>query len=352
MKEGALKEEEEAGAVQFAPARRKAVRVSPSALVRAGFLEEAPGWPRLIEPGAEGVELAGWARANREAVGRELAAHGAVLFRGFGVESAQGFEQFIEATSGGALEYGERSSPRTQVAGNVYTSTDYPPEQSIFLHNEQSYNSTFPLKIYFCCLQPARQGGATPIADTRRVFKAIEPKLRERFVERKYMYVRNFGDGFGLAWQTAFQTSSRAAVEQYCRAHDIEFEWKEGDRLRTRQVRPVVARHPGTGDAAWFNHATFFHVSTLEPRLRDRLLEEFAEEDLPNNTYYGDGSPIEPSVMQALRHAYVEAKVSFPWQKGDILALDNVLTAHGRDPFVGPRSVVAGMADPFSWSDI
>lgn len=36
--------------------------------------------------------------------------------------------------------------------------------------------------------------------------------------------------------------------------------------------------------------------------------------------------------------------VLFKWQRGDILVLDNVLTAHGRRPFVGPREILLAMA--------
>jgi alpha-ketoglutarate-dependent taurine dioxygenase len=331
--------------------RRGAVRLSSESLVRASYLREGQRLPLVVEPGAGGIDLAAWAADRREWVVAELHKHGALLFRGFGVDSPARFEQFIAATSTGPLEYHERTSPRSRVSGNVYTSTDYPPEHPIFLHNEQSYNVTFLRKIYFCCLRPADEGGETPLADTRRVFERIAPGTRRRFLEQGYTYVRNFGDGLGLPWQTAFQTTSRAAVERYCRDHDIEFEWKGGDRLRTRQTRPAAARHHATGEPAWFNHATFFHVSTLPPPVRDMLLEGFAEEDLPNNTYYGDGSPIEPEVLEELRAAYLAEKVVFPWRKGDVLLVDNVLASHGREPYRGPRRVVAGMADPFSWED-
>jgi hypothetical protein len=63
------------------------------------------------------------------------------------------------------------------------------------------------------------------------------------------------------------------------------------------------------------------------------------------NTYYGDGSPIEPKVLDQLRAAYNAETVSFPWQKGDLLMLDNMLVAHGRSPFVGPRQILVGMAE-------
>jgi alpha-ketoglutarate-dependent taurine dioxygenase len=176
--------------------------------------------------------------------------------------------------------------------------------------------------------------------------------VRQRFIEKQYMYTRNFGDGFGLSWQTAFQTSDRRAVEDYCRRNDIKAEWKEDGRLRTQQVRRAVARHPRTGEQAWFNHLTFFHFSTLGPTVREALLTMFREEDLPNNTYYGDGSPIEPEVLDELRAAYLQETVSFPWQKGDILMLDNMLASHGREPYSGARKVLVGMAEPFSWEHI
>ena len=130
------------------------------------------------------------------------------------------------------------------------------------------------------------------------------------------MYVRNFGDGFGLPWQTVFQTTNPAEVETFCRSHGIEFEWKKGNRLRTRQVRQAVAIHPKTGDIVWFNHAAFFHISTLEPNISEALLAEFLEEDLPHNTYYGDGSPIEPAVLDEIRTAYQQETVIFPCLRG------------------------------------
>jgi alpha-ketoglutarate-dependent taurine dioxygenase len=232
------------------------------------------------------------------------------------------------------------------VSGKIYTSTEYPADQSIFLHNENSYQATFPLKIFFRCVTPAPEGGETPIADCRRIFRRIEPAVRERFIEKKWMYVRNFGHGFGLPWQTVFQTEDRGEVEAYCRSKGIEVEWRDGNRLRTRAVRPAVTHHPRTGEPVWFNHATFFHITTLEASLRDALLAEFKEEDLPTNTYYGDGSPIEADVLEQLRGLYREETVCFAWRQNDILMLDNLFSAHGRKPYAGPRKVLVGMAEP------
>jgi alpha-ketoglutarate-dependent taurine dioxygenase len=327
--------------------RRRAVAVTTESLVRFGALPIGD-LPLLVEPAVPGVDLMAWAAANRPLIEEKLQKHGGILFRGFGLQGPEDLDAFIRACSGESLEYRERSSPRTAVKGNIYTSTDYPPSYPIFLHNENSYQSEWPLRIFFFCRTAPPTGGETPIADVRKVLARIDPEIRERFAQRNWMYVRNFGDGFGLSWDTVFQTTDPAEVEEHCRHKGIEAEWKEGGRLRTRAIRPALAKHPRTGEPVWFNHATFFHVSTLEAAVREPLLEEFGEQDLPANTYYGDGTPIEPEVMDHLREAYRQETVSFPWEKGDLLMLDNMLVAHGRAPFSGPREILVGMAEPVS----
>ncbi|HEY0404147.1 MAG TPA: TauD/TfdA family dioxygenase [Pyrinomonadaceae bacterium] len=325
--------------------QRKPVRISEETLITAAPLQPGASLPLAIKAALAELDLIAWATNNREMIESNLARHGGILFRGFKVKD---FERFATTISDRMLEYRERSSPRSQVSRNTYTSTDYPPDQSIFLHNENSYQQTWPLKIFFYCETPASRGGETPIADCRKVYEFIHPDIRNRFAERGWMYVRNFSNVLGLTWQTVFQTDERSAVEAYCLAHGIETEWLDNDRLRIRARRRAIARHPHTHELVWFNHAAFFHVSTLERAVREMLLLEFREEDLPANTYYGDGKPIEADVIAALRDAYHRATVTFPWQRGDILLLDNMLVAHGRAPFAGPRRVLVAMAEPHS----
>jgi len=302
--------------------------------------------PLVLSPTLPEVSLGEWITSHSEMVEEKLLAHGGILFRGFQVRTPEAFRDIVATASGELLEYTYRSTPRTEVKGHVYTSTEYPADQSIPMHNEMSYTSSWPLKIWFCCLTSARTGGETPIADSRAIYQRLDPALRRRFAEKKVMYVRNYGEGIDLPWQTVFQTEERATVEKSCREKGIDFEWLGEDRLRTRQVAQAVAVHPTTGDKLWFNQAHLFHVTSLPREVLEPLLQVTAEEDLPRNTYYGDGSPIESSALEEIRGVFEEGSQVFPWQEGDVLMLDNMLTAHGRKPFEGARKVVVAMVHP------
>ena len=333
-------------------AKRKAISVDPEKLVTYRTFGESQILPLVIEPALRDLSAVQWIKENRDSVEALLDVHGAILFRGFKLSTPTQFEEFVKATGGNPMPYTERSSPRHEVGNGIYTSTDYPPTHSIFPHNEHSYRKTFPLRIFFFCEIAAAEGGETPIVDVRRVLARISPAVRQKFMEKGWLYSRTFGDRFGLTWQNAFQTDDPAVVESYCRRNKIEWEWRPGGFLSTRQVRPAFAKHPRTGETLWFNHATFFHVSTLPEDVRKVLVAKFDERDLPNNTYYGDGSPIEPEVLEELRSAYEQESKRFLWQAGDLLMVDNMLTAHARAPFSGPRRVLVAMTTPITREDI
>ncbi len=327
-------------------ARRSLLTPDGGALDAERLLPECGDLPLVLTPAVPEVDLLDWASIQRAAIQQKLLRHGGLLFRGFQPDTPERFERLVETISGPLLTYTERSSPRSHVAGRIYTSTDYPPDQEIFLHNENSYQNNWPLRIGFYCATPPEEGGETPIADVRRVLRRIAPDTRQRFIERRILYVRNFRPGLGLPWHTVFQTTDRATVDEYCALAGIDTEWTHDDRLVTRQVREAVALHPVTGDMLWFNHATFFHASTLDPIVRHELGAEFGEDQLPFNTYYGDGGAIEPAALEELRRAYREEAVMFRWQRGDILLLDNMLVAHGRRPYTGNRRILVAMAAP------
>jgi alpha-ketoglutarate-dependent taurine dioxygenase len=325
--------------------RRKPVSVTQDALVGTSRLDDTGAGPLVVTPGAGRVRLAEWAASSSAWIEDKLREGGAVLFRGFSVGELDEVEAFMRALAPELLSYTYRSTPRTQVKGSVYTSTEYPADQVIPMHNEMSYTRSWPMKIAFYCVQAAPVGGETPIADSRRVLARLDPALREKFERLGVMYVRNYTRRLDLPWQEVFQTDSRAEVEAFCASTGMSYEWLGEDHLRTWQVCQATAVHPRTGEALWFNQVHLFHVTSLPPELRDALLASYPEDELPRNTYYGDGTPIEPETLAAIRAAWEAESYRFPWQDGDVLLLDNMLFAHGRGTFQGPRKVVVVMAE-------
>ncbi|MGE5325132.1 MAG: TauD/TfdA family dioxygenase, partial [Actinomycetota bacterium] len=333
---------------KFVASRYGQIDLSKEELAKLGDLEPGQKLPMLVQPTMEDVDLTEWAKSNLELIEQQLRERGGILFRGFFVHSADDFARFSTSLYSRTMKYQERSTPRTLVGKDVYTSTEYPPEQSIAMHNEFSYGTTWPMKIWFFCEIAPQQGGQTPIANSSEVYRRLDPEIVESFTSKKVMYVRNYGSGIDLPWQTVFQTENRAEVEAYCRSAPIEWQWLEGDRLKTWQVREAVARHPETGEMLWFNQAHLFHLSNLAADLQQSLLETFGEENLPRHAWYGDGTPIEKEYLQEIRRVYAEVAMEFNWQHGDVLLLDNMLVAHGRRPFSGARRILVAMAEPHS----
>jgi alpha-ketoglutarate-dependent taurine dioxygenase len=300
---------------------------------------------RVISPPRESsvAPVTAWMSAGVE---QALATQGAVLFRGFPVGGASDFQRFIQQLTPSLLDYDFGSTPRSRLHDRIYTSTEYPAHQSIPLHNEQSYTTEWPLKLWFHCERPAEQGGSTPLADSGEVLRLIPARIRERFVAKRVMYLRNYGTGLDVPWQQVFGTGDRAAVERYCRNGGIACEWNAEGELRTRQVCQAVAAHPRTGELVWFNQAHLFHISSLPPAARQALTAAFADDELPRHALYGDGSPIEESVLDEIRSVYRRLTVEFSWQRGDVLLVDNMKVAHGRTPYQGARKVLVAMAEP------
>ena len=322
----------------------KTVTLPLESLVSAGYLSSAQTLPLVVTPAVDDIDPVEWAETERGFIERNLLRHGAILFRGFKVEGAGEFERFASAIYP-ELFAGYGDLPRERVGGKVYGSTPYPNDRAILFHNESSHLHSWPLKIWFYCLTPPQQGGETPVVDCRSLYREMDPALRQKFHDKGLMYVRNFGDGLDVSWRDFFNTSDRASVEEFCRRAGILCEWKAGEALRTKKLCPAVARHPKTGELVFFNQLQAHHVSCLDPTAKQVLLSQFGEEGLPRNVYYGDGERIPDSVVSELKQLYERHAQSFTWREGDILMVDNMLVAHGRRPFVGPRKIVVAMGE-------
>jgi len=303
--------------------------------------------PLLIRPKQNNVNLAEWTRDNLDYLNELLFKNGAVLFRDFDLKTDEDFGNYMGALPFELIPYFEGSTPREEVAPRIYTSTMFPSEETIALHNEYSSSTKFPMKVWFFCSEEPIERGETPIASARRILARIDPEVREKFKRLGWMLIRNYGDGLGLPWRRAFQISEKAELEKHCRECLIELQWKSDDRLRTRQVRSAVLTHPYTGDEVWFNHMSFWHAANLPASVRDAMVKAVGFDGLPFHTYFGDGTPIPDEVAHHIRDAYLAEKIKFKWQNGDLMIIDNMLASHGREPFTCARKIRVAMAEPY-----
>jgi len=324
--------------------RRKAVDLSQFNPIKESQMEADQLLPLVMEPATDQVDLADWARSNRDYIAQKLHKHGGVLFRRFNLRTPQDFERVAAGIYNAIYsEYGDL--PRESAGGNIYTSTPYPEDKRILYHNESSHMNRWPTRISFFCVIAAKEGGCSPVVDCRKVYQQLDLAVRQKFEDKGLMYVRNFSEGLDVSWQHFFQTNDRAVVEEACAKQGFACEWVGADQLRVKQRCRAVLRHPVTGEMSFFNQVQLHHVHCLDPDVRDSLLSIYKREDLPRHVYYGDGCEISDTEMDHVGEIYEKNAVRFTWREGDLVSLDNMLAAHARDSYVGPRKIVVALGD-------
>ena len=270
---------------------------------------------------------------------------GSVLLRGLAIVSPERFHAIVGGFGDPLTSYRGGNTPRTTVTDGVFTSTEYPAEYEISLHNELSYAGTWPERLYFACLVAAETGGATPVCDGRALLADLDADVRARFTDRGVVYRQHLHGGYGLgkSWQQTFETEDRAEVEAFLTGVGIAHEWVD-DGLRTTQPRPGVRTHPVTGETVWFNQADQWHPSNLPEEEREALLALVEDEaELPHSVTFGDGSPLTEDDLAQVRAAAKRNELAFRWEPGDLLIVDNMLALHGRHPYAGPRRILVSM---------
>jgi len=293
-------------------------------------------------------DLIAYAQEHERELRDGLHRHGALLFRGFTVDDAATFQQIIEVFAPRLRNYQGGDSPRARVTDKVYTSTAYPASLPIPLHNEMSYSREYPSLIAFYCEQPPKAHGETPLADCRELLHSLSADLLERFEIKKLRYIQNLPDGAGLgkSWQATFETDDPAQVEAVLDRRGAEWQWRRqrGGALRVVELVEPIVTHPHTGEDVFFSQAHLWHVSSLDPQTRKALTRLVAEDDLYHHCTFGDGSPLGDRDLLEIRRALDAATVSVPWRRHDVLLVDNLLVAHGRNAFAGERRILVAMA--------
>jgi alpha-ketoglutarate-dependent taurine dioxygenase len=309
-----------------------------------------PGKPPILRAEATG-DAPSWAAEHRDALRAVVAEQGSVVVRGLGLRDAAEIGAVFQRLALGLMTEKEAFASRRTYSEGVYSSSTWPPNQPMCMHHELSYTLEFPGLMLFACLSAPTDGGATAVADSPTVLDALPIELIERFEREGWLLTRSYNDEIGASFAESFGTEDRGAVESYCRANAIEFEWQPDGGLRTRQRRSAVVRHPVTGRSCWFNQIAFLNEWTINPEVREYLVDVYGADGLPFNTRFGNGDPIGDDIVQLLNQVYEANTAREPWQAGDLMLVDNVRTAHSREPYEGPREVLVAMADAVRLAD-
>lgn len=329
---------------------------------KTSFLSENK-LPLVVEPAGTAPSFETFLKQideNLPFLKEQLLKYGAILFRGFPIDNSEAFAKAVEALKTGELvSYIGGGSPRTKVSKkNVYTSTDAPPEIQIHLHNELSYAENFPTHIFFYCDIAPQEGGETFIGDARKILNSVSPSLKEKLETRGLKYVSRYYYKNALIdfvnkfkrghkkWTQVFEADTKQEVEEKCKANNIGYKWNQNDWLEISRLRPATMVHPITQDKVWFNQV---HLFDYNPRflgwaryLAMRLFY-FRKYMVVDEAYYADGEKIPRKDIYEILDALDKNSIYYPWQKGDMIVLDNILTMHGRAPFKGPRRILTAM---------
>src|SRR5688572_5335079 len=323
-------------------------------MIKTGFVDPERSVPFLIEYASsngrpESSRLISWYQDNQQFVEQKLLEHGAILFRGFDINTPAAFARLTRSIAPGLLDCLDDNGPRTKITSGIYTSTEYPAEYQLSMHSEYAYTHKFPSRLFFCCIVEPGKGGETPLADNRQILKKLEPSVVEEFRTKRVKYLRNLhgASGFGLSWQATFQTTDRAVVERYCSERLIDYHWKGDGGLRLENTFESVVTHSRTGEEVWFNQAPQFHPSDYPSHIYQTLINSYRgkENELPQTSFFGDNSPIDIRALKHIRETMFGEATVFPWLQGDVVMLDNVLVCHGRMPFSGQRKILLAMTD-------
>ena len=298
---------------------------------------------RCMTPGAGLDEVTAWAASRRGELIDKASRHGAVLFRGFGLATAQDFDRFIAAFELENFPYKESLSNAVRVnrTERVFTANEAPPNVTIFLHHEMAQTPIYPSRLFFFCEQAAATGGATPVCRSDVLWERLSAQRPDfaRDCQNKGLKYNNVmpdendaASGMGRSWRSTLRADDRAAAER--RLKEIGYSWKwldDGSLRATTPVLPAV-RRLSNGRTSFFNQLIAAANGWRDTR-----------NDPSKAITFGDDTPLDREAVAVAVKLGEELSFDVPWENGDAILVDNYVTMHGRRTFTGTRKVLASL---------
>lgn len=296
-------------------------------------------FPLVLTPADAPTELA----AGCAEILRHLSTHGAILFRGFGLTSAQDFDAFVADFGLGNFPYDESLSNavRRNRTSRIFTANEAPRDVEIFLHHEMAQTPRFPSHLFFFSEQSAESGGATPLCRSDVLLEKLEqamPAFMARCRERGACYtltmpaVADQASGQGRSWRQTLGVESREAAEDRLASLQYQWRWLPDDNVSVTTPPLPLVRQTQAGREVFFNQLIAAYCGWQDQR-----------NDSKRSVTYGDGSAFDEADLKAAVEIAYGSVFDLTWQTGDVALIDNYLVMHGRRPFAGHRSVLASL---------
>ncbi|MDZ4686870.1 MAG: TauD/TfdA family dioxygenase [Planctomycetaceae bacterium] len=284
-----------------------------------------------------------WLHEQRATLLQRASDHGAVLFRGFPVVIAEDFDRFIAAFDLPNFRYEDSLSNAVRVnkTERVFTANEAPPSVTIYLHHEMAQTPVYPSRLFFFCEQPSETGGATPLCRSDVLWSRLAERCPEfaQNCETKGLKYTNVmpaandpASGMGRSWQSTLRAETRDDAERRLSQLQYSWEWQPDGCLRaTTPVLPAM-RKLSDGRVTFFNQL----IAAFKGWKDDR-------NDPSKAITFGDGTPLDRAAVDVAVQLGDELSFDTPWQRGDVVLVDNFVTMHGRRNFTGTRKVLASL---------
>lgn len=278
-----------------------------------------------------------WISEHKTELESILSDAGALLFRGFPVDSAETFDAFSAAFDYPNFTYQESLSNAVRVnfTERVFTANEAPKDVEIYLHHEMAQTPICPSKLFFFCQSAADEGGATPLCRSDWLFTELAkqaPQLAQDFAEKglKYRTIMPAADdaqsGQGRSWKSTLSVDTVEAGEAKLKELGYSWNWLDDGSLEAiTPVLPAVLKLDN-GKQVFFNQLIAAYMGWKGVR-----------ENPSHAITFGDGSKITKEGLELVNDLSAQFTFDLEWQDSDVAIVDNYTAMHGRRPYSGDR---------------
>lgn len=276
-----------------------------------------------------------WLSENVQALKRELACTGAILFRGFPITDAESYDALFSQFSYRNFTYQESFSNAVRInhTKNVFTANEAPKEVEIYLHNEMAQTPIYPDIISLFCEVAAESGGATEICRSDIVYEqllAALPHVIKKLESTGVKYTTRMPaenmpqSGQGRSWKDTLSVENATQAEQKLSDLSYTWQWNDDNSLTVQTPALAAIKTLDDGRKVFFNQLIAAYCGW-----------KGVKENPSTALCFGDDTAFDKEFLDTMVATASRCSYDLEWQNGDVAVVRNSLAMHGRRPYSG-----------------